>query len=112
MTNVRDHKKGLGLPGVLLPRTCIYTPFFLYIHIANNRLRVSDSAVDAPQAKLLNSSINQSHETQKSNISNIDTFIFLKVEFLVLNTQGSNYARWLESLQASTCVKAHEHYQY
>ena len=43
---------------------------------------------------------------------NTDTFIFPKVEFPVLNTQGSNYAGWLESLQASTRAKAHEHYQY
>ena len=112
LTNVHDHKKGLVLPGGLLLRTCIHTPFFLYIHIANNRLRVSDSAVDAPQAKLLNPSINQSHETQKLNMSNTGTFTFPKVEFPVLNTQGSNYARWLESLQASIHVKVHEHYQY
>ena len=100
------------LPGGLLLRTCIHISFFLFIHIANNRLRVSDSAVDAPQAKLLNPSINQSHETQKSNMSNTGTFTFPKVEFPVLNTQGSNYAGWLESLQASTRAKAHEHYQY
>ena len=112
MTNVHDHKKGLVLPGGLLLRICIHTPFFLSIHIANNRLRVSDSAVDASQAKLLNPSINQSHETQKSNISNTGTFFFPKVEFLVLNTQRSNYAGWLEFLQASTRAKAYEYYQY
>src|SRR5436853_7600349 len=45
-------------------------------------------------------------------MSNTGTSTFPKVEFPVLNTQGSNYAGWLESLQASTRAKAHEHYQY
>ena len=39
-------------------------------------------------------------------------FTFPKVEFPVLNTQRSNYAGWLESLQASTRAKAYEYYQY
>src|SRR5215213_6457108 len=45
-------------------------------------------------------------------MSNTGTSTFPKVEFPVLNTQGSNYAGWLESLQASTRAKAHEHFQY
>jgi hypothetical protein len=45
-------------------------------------------------------------------MSKNDGFTFPRVEFPALDAQGSNYASWLESLQASTRAKAHEHYQY
>jgi len=45
-------------------------------------------------------------------MSKTDASSITKIEFPVLDAQGSNYAGWLESLQTSTHAKAHEHYRF
>ena len=45
-------------------------------------------------------------------MSKLDASSLTKTEFPVLDAQGSNYAGWLESFQASTRAKSHEHYQF
>ena len=45
-------------------------------------------------------------------MSKSDASSLTKTEFPVLDAQGSNYAGWLESFQASTRAKSHEHYKF
>src|SRR4051794_13142351 len=45
-------------------------------------------------------------------MSKFDVSPFSRTEFPLLDAQRSNYAGWLESLQASTRAKSHKHYKF